>query len=55
MRFGPIVLILVGVVFLAINLGAFQMRQLMDLLHTWWPAILIVVGVIGLLGKGARK
>jgi hypothetical protein len=47
-RFGAIVLIVVGVLFLLSNLNLIP--RLGPLLHEWWPLILIVVGV-GLLFK----
>ncbi|HEY6823330.1 MAG TPA: DUF5668 domain-containing protein [Steroidobacteraceae bacterium] len=42
---GAIVLILIGVVFLLVNLGVLPIRDLARLLSTWWPLILIAVGV----------
>ncbi|NSL55203.1 LiaI-LiaF-like domain-containing protein [Uliginosibacterium aquaticum] len=50
-RFGSIALIVVGCLFLLSNLGLFRFSQVAQLLHTWWPLILIAVGVLGLLGK----
>ncbi len=47
---GPIILICVGVVFLLSNLG--WIPNLGQLLRTWWPLILIVVGVSMLLERG---
>lgn len=44
-RFGAIVLILIGGIFLLINLGILPVAQLKALLAQWWPVILIVVGV----------
>ncbi|MBK5103214.1 MAG: DUF5668 domain-containing protein [Burkholderiales bacterium] len=44
-RFGAIVLILIGGVFLLINLGILPVAQLKALLAQWWPVILIVIGV----------
>jgi hypothetical protein len=44
-RFGPIVLILVGGIFLLINLGILPIAELRALLAKWWPLILIVAGV----------
>jgi len=41
---GAIVLIVVGSLFLLNNLGLTDL-SLGRLIHTWWPAILIVVGV----------
>ena len=40
----PIVLILLGVLFLLHNLGFLQWRELRVFLGTWWPVILIAVG-----------
>jgi len=47
----PIVLIVVGVLFLAYNLGYLQFAQLKDLIGTWWPLILIALGIGGLLQR----
>ncbi len=44
-RFGAIVLILVGGVFLLINLGFLPIAELRALLAQWWPLFLIVIGV----------
>jgi len=41
----PIVLIVLGVLFLAHNLDFIQWRQLREVLWTWWPLILIALGV----------
>ena len=45
----PIVLIILGVLFLAHNLGFLRFAQLRDLLGTWWPVVLIAVGVAGVI------
>lgn len=50
-RFGSIVLIVIGLFFLLHNLDVLSFRVVGELLRTWWPAILIVVGVLGLMGK----
>ena len=50
-RFTSIVLVVVGALLLLNNLGILRLSQLGSLLHTWWPAVLIVVGVLGLFGK----
>ena len=50
-RVGSIVLLLVGIAFLLNNLGVVRFSQIGGLVHTWWPLILILVGVLGLLGK----
>jgi hypothetical protein len=47
----PIVLIILGVLFLAHNLGYIGFRQLRELLGTWWPLILIAVGVASLVNR----
>ncbi len=44
-RFGAIVLILVGGIFLLINLGILPVAEIKTLLAKWWPLILIVIGV----------
>jgi len=46
---GAFILILVGVVFLLINLGVLPVAELRALLAQWWPLILIFVGVAMLL------
>jgi hypothetical protein len=43
-RFGAIVLILVGCIFLLINLGILPIAELKALLARWWPLILIAIG-----------
>jgi hypothetical protein len=44
-RTGAFVLILIGVIFLLINLGVLPVAELKALLAQWWPLILIVIGV----------
>lgn len=41
----PIVLIVLGLLFLAHNLEFIQWKQLRDILGTWWPLILIALGI----------
>jgi lia operon protein LiaF len=41
----PVVLIVLGVLFLAHNLDFLQWRQLREILSTWWPLILIALGI----------
>ena len=43
--FGAIVLIVVGGIFLLINLGILPVAEIKALLAQWWPLILIVIGV----------
>lgn len=45
----PIVLIIVGLLFLAYNLGYLRFSELKDIIGTWWPLILIALGIAGLL------
>ena len=45
---GGIVLLSLGVIFLLANLGIIQT----ELFRTWWPLLLIFVGVARLLGRG---
>ena len=52
-RIGALVLMLVGVVFLLINLGVIPVAELKALLAQWWPLILIIVGA-WLLGRPPR-
>jgi hypothetical protein len=47
----PIALIAVGVLFLAYNLGYLKFSELKDIIGTWWPLILVGLGIVGLLGK----
>jgi hypothetical protein len=50
----PIVLIVLGLLFLAHNLGYLPFRELRELLGTWWPLILIAVGVAHLVSREKR-
>jgi hypothetical protein len=47
----PIVLIVVGVLFLAYNLGYVKFSELKDIIGTWWPVILIALGIAGLVQR----
>ena len=47
----PVILIVLGTAFLAHNLGLVPFDVLRDLIATWWPLILIAVGVSGLLRR----
>ena len=42
----PIVLIILGVLFLGHSVGFYPIALLRHLLDRWWPAILIVVGIL---------
>ena len=49
----PMVLVVLGLLFLAHNLEFLQWRQLRELLSTWWPLILIALG-LAQLGRRRR-
>ncbi|MEO8144777.1 MAG: DUF5668 domain-containing protein [Betaproteobacteria bacterium] len=44
-RTGAFILILIGVIFLLINLGVLPIAEVRELLAKWWPLILILIGV----------
>jgi lipopolysaccharide export LptBFGC system permease protein LptF len=44
-RTGAFILILIGVIFLLINLGILPVAEVRALLAQWWPLILIAIGV----------
>ena len=46
-RVGPLILIVVGTLFLMSNLG--WIPRIGPFLHQWWPLILIIVGVLMLV------
>lgn len=48
----PVTLIVVGLLFLAYNLGYLQFSQLKDIIGTWWPVLLIALGIAGLVQRG---
>ena len=47
----PIVLIALGVLFLAHNLDFIPFSRVKHILATWWPLILIALGIGALLGR----
>jgi len=47
----PIILIVVGLLFLASNLGYLQWGELRRVLGTWWPLILIAIGIEHLIRR----
>ena len=47
----PIILIVVGLLFLASNLGYLQWHELRSFLATWWPVILIAIGIEQLMRR----
>ena len=44
-RIGAFVLILIGTIFLLINLGVLPIAEVRQLLAQWWPLILIAIGL----------
>ena len=53
--FAAIALILIGGLLLLSNLGYIKIANLADLLHTWWPLILIIVGVSMFITRWRRS
>jgi Domain of unknown function (DUF5668) len=49
---GPIILIVIGVLFLLGNLGMVPVKEVF---RTWWPLILIVVGLGLLVARNQRR
>ena len=50
---GPIALIIVGALLLLSNLGLIHLGQLKSILKEWWPALLIVIGLLQLKKGGS--
>jgi len=50
----PVLLIVLGVVLLAHNLGLIHFAQLRAIIGTWWPVVLIIVGVAALIPKKGK-
>jgi Domain of unknown function (DUF5668) len=53
-RTGAFILILIGVIFLLVNLGVLPVAEVREVLAKWWPLILILVGV-WLLGRPRKN
>lgn len=51
---GPLLLIGIGTFFLLSNFGVLRLEAIKDLLATWWPLILIVVGAMQLQKRWRR-
>lgn len=51
-NFGPVILILVGALLLLSNLDILPLGKIKNLAATWWPLILIVIGVLQLRRRG---
>ena len=49
LHIGAIILILLGVIFLLINLDIAPAAELKRLLAQWWPLLLIIVGVAAIM------
>lgn len=54
-RVGPIVLVVIGTLLLLNNLNILRLHDYAQFVSTWWPAILIAVGVAGLTGLGGKR
>ena len=54
-RTGAFILILIGVIFLLVNLGVLPIAEFRQLLAKWWPLILIAVGLSLLMRPGKDK
>ena len=50
---GPVILIVIGLMFLLSNLGLIP--HVGQLIATWWPLILIIVGVALLIERNAIR
>jgi energy-converting hydrogenase Eha subunit C len=53
--FAAIALIAVGSTLLLSNLGYIKIANLAGLIHTWWPLILILVGVSMFITRWRRS
>jgi hypothetical protein len=47
----PIILVVAGALLLASNLGYLQWAELRSFLATWWPVILIAIGLEQLMRR----
>ena len=46
---GPVILIVIGVIFLLINLDLAPAAEIKKLLAQWWPLLLIAVGIAAIM------
>lgn len=53
--FAALALIVIGSLLLLSNLGYLRLDSIAVLLHTWWPLILILVGLSMFLTRWRRK
>lgn len=51
---GSIILIVIGVVALLFNLDVLSWGQFKEAVRTYWPILLILVGVIGIVFRSRR-
>ena len=50
----PVIMIVLGVVLLAHNLGVIHFAQLRAIIGIWWPVVLIVIGVAALVQRKGK-
>jgi hypothetical protein len=53
--FAALALIIIGSVLLLSNLGFLKIANVAELVHTWWPLILIIVGVSMFITRWRRS
>lgn len=51
-NFGPLILILAGALLLLANLDILPLGKIKSLATTWWPLILIIIGVLQIRKRG---
>ncbi len=51
MRAFPLLLIVIGTLFLLANLGVLPAAAVREMFSTWWPLIPIGVGIVALSGR----
>ncbi len=49
LRTGAVILVLLGILFLLINLDIAPAERVKELLTRWWPLLLIVVGIAAII------
>jgi energy-converting hydrogenase Eha subunit C len=53
--FAALALIIIGALLLLSNLGYLKIANLAELVHTWWPLILILAGVSMFIARWRRS
>jgi hypothetical protein len=53
-RLFPLAIIAVGAVFLGVNMGVVPASEVKALMSTWWPLLLVLVG-LSLLGRRRHR